>query len=119
MKMFVRISRRWMSRHNSNDQVLAFFSGIVLGAVAVLLFTPEPGPQLRRRAMRYARETGEELAERSAELIEKGRQTAEAALQRGQEVIESGKEVVKDVADKVREAVDKTKDAVKGTAGNT
>lgn len=61
-----------MGSHGRNEAcgsvTVAFISGVVLGAVAAVLFAPQPGETTRRAIRGYARRTEEEVLEKANEI---------------------------------------------------
>ena len=83
-------------RDNDHDSLLAFLGGMAVGAIAMMLFAPESGTEVRQRLSRYARETGEELAEEGAEVWRRGRQAVDSAVERGRDYVDSARETLRE-----------------------
>jgi len=83
---------------------LAFLGGVLIGAGAALLLTPEPGTVMRKRLLRGAKIAQEELADTVTE-------TREAVEALGKDV----RQTLKRTATRFNTAIETTKDAI--TAG--
>ncbi|CAI4032768.1 putative Uncharacterized membrane protein YhaH [Nitrospira tepida] len=92
-------------RDSGQDSLLTFLGGMAVGAIAMLLFAPESGAQLRQRLGRYAREAGEELAEEGAAAWERGRQAVDSAVERGKDYVEGARETMRDKASAITDEI--------------
>jgi gas vesicle protein len=70
-----------MGRHERNEACgsvgVAFISGVVLGAVAAVLFAPQSGETTRRVIRGYARRKEEDILERAGEIRSQMSETIE------------------------------------------
>jgi gas vesicle protein len=100
-------------RDNGQDSLLTFLGGMAVGAIAMLLFAPETGAEIRQRLGRYAREAGEDLAEEGAAAWERGRQAVDSAVERGKGYVDSARETLRNktsaVADDIEDRYQETK----------
>ena len=92
-------------RDNDQDTLLTFLGGMAVGAIAMLLFAPESGTQLRQRLGRYAREAGEEFAEEGAAAWQRGRQAVDSAVERGKGYVEGARETLRDKASAISDEI--------------
>lgn len=89
-------------RGSSAAVVLAFLSGVALGAVVALLLAPQSGRESREQLRGYARRAEESL-----------RDLADEAGQRFEEVVDKGKEFVEAKKSLLREAFEAGREAMK------
>jgi gas vesicle protein len=73
--------------HDSGSSLVWFLAGAAIGAVAALLYAPQPG-----------RETREALRRRASEETERLRRSGREAMERGRELYERGKGLAEDAA---------------------
>jgi gas vesicle protein len=92
-------------KDNGQDSLLTFLTGMAVGAIAMLLFAPESGSQVRQRLGRYAREAGEELAEEGTAAWERGRRAVDSAVERGKDYVEGARETLRDKASAIADEV--------------
>jgi gas vesicle protein len=99
-------------KDNGQDSLLTFLAGMAVGAIAMLLFAPESGSQVRQRLGRYAREAGEELAEEGTAAWERGRRAVDSAVERGKDYVERGKDYVEGARETLRDKASAIADEV-------
>jgi len=99
-----------MSDQRSNSG-FAFFSGLVvgaaIGAIAGLLFAPEPGEDTRKKLSEKTKELSDELLDQFDDLKENVNKVLEDVKKTGAEVIEDVKNTGVDVVEDVKKIAKK------------
>lgn len=90
--------------------LLAFLSGVALGAVAALLLAPQSGEESREQVRGYARRTEENLRE----LAGKAGETLDEAVEKGREFVEENKSVLTEAFEAGREAMRRERERLAG-----
>ena len=96
-------------RGSSAAVVLAFLSGVALGAVVALLLAPQSGRESReqlrgyaRRAEESLRDLADEAGQRFEEVVDKGKEFVEAKKSLLREEFEAGREAMKHERDRMQ-----------------
>jgi len=90
----------------SDEKVIAFVAGALIGAGVALLFAPQHGTELRGRLRNYANRAKDDL-------FEKGQEAWDTAVERGREYYDKGEEVIRDAGRSAREFAQQGQEAVK------
>ena len=95
-----------MGNHDSDTSaggaLVAFLSGMTLGAVAVLLLTPKTGQESRETLARLARQAGVDM-----------RNFSEQATDTWGDVVHKSRQALHEAGDVVKEAVDVGREAMR------
>jgi gas vesicle protein len=89
-----------MAKENKGGTVLAFLTGIGIGAAAALLFAPKPGDEMR-----------DDVKDVIADSVDQLRDQTKNFTRRSQKFVETAKEQVQDAVDRGGEAYKQAKKA--------
>lgn len=90
--------------------ILAFLSGVALGAVAALLLAPQTGRESRELLRGYARRAEDNLRD----LAGRAGEAFEEVVEQGRDFVETKKSVLREAFDAGREAMRREKDRLTG-----
>lgn len=93
-----------MTKDNSNEYVVAFAVGALLGVGAALLLAPEP-PTRREKIMKELKPYRKKLRKKSAAARKQMGRQASAASDFGDELVAAGRAVMQDLREEVADLV--------------
>lgn len=89
------------SGNSAGGVLVAFLSGMALGAVTAFLLAPQTGRESRETISRLARRAGDDLRD----LSDKATDTWDEVVTKGREFLDEAGTIVKDAVDAGREAM--------------
>jgi len=76
------------------DVILAFFGGVVVGAVTALLLAPQSGKETREDIKNFVTEAEDKIRRKYDEIVEEGKKQIDKIKDKAHTIVEEGKRVL-------------------------